>query len=249
MDKFNMSPPIIGITTYRFTNQYNAPQIAINEAYPAALTNAGAIPVLIPLGLPDETLTMLLCRLDGILFSGGGDVQPERYGSQPHPLVTGMDLDRDRLEIHLLQQTVNLKLPFLGICRGLQLINVALGGSLYEDILDQRPGALRHQHFPEMARDYLAHPIQIEQNTRIADILNQAEMGVNSLHHQGIHHLAEGLKATAFAPDGLIEAFEVIGYEFGLAVQWHPEALQAHAPMRKLFEEFVSVARYNSRDR
>ena len=237
-----MSLPLIGLTTYRFKNQYGAAQLAINEAYTAALSSAGAIPVLIPLGLPDEALTALLERLDGVLFTGGGDVHPERYGSQPHPLVDGVDSDRDRVEIHLLEQTVNAGLPFLGICRGLQVINVALGGTLYEDILDQRPNALRHQWFPEMARDHLAHPVQIESDSRLAAILDHADVRVNSLHHQGILRLADGLKATAHAPDGVIEAFELKDHPFGLAVQWHPEALQAHAPMRQIFRQFVLAA-------
>jgi putative glutamine amidotransferase len=243
----SMSLPLIGVTTYRFKNQYNAAQSAVNEAYPLALSNAGAIPLLIPLGLPNEALTMLLPRLDGMLFTGGGDVHPARYGSQLHPLVDGVDTDRDRVEIHLLQQAVQRGLPFLGICRGLQMINVALGGSLYEDILDQRPNSMRHQYFPEMARDYLAHPIQVESSSRLAAILWQPSLGVNSLavnslHHQGIQRLADGLKAVAHAPDGLVEAFEMINYPFGLAVQWHPEALQAHAPMRQVFREFVQSA-------
>ena len=239
----SLSFPVIGVTTYRFKNASGAPQLAVNEAYPLALSNAGAVPLLIPLGLPEEALTALLERVDGILFTGGGDVHPERYGSQPHPLVDGVDADRDRVEIHLIEETLRAGLPFLGICRGLQVINVALGGSLYEDILDQRPNALRHQWGAEKSRDYLAHAIQVEKDSRLAGILGQDSVEVNSLHHQGIQRLAVGLKAVAHAPDGVIEAFEMAEYPFGLAVQWHPEALQAHAPMRQIFREFVLAAR------
>lgn len=238
-----LSAPLIGVTTYRFKNQYDAPQLAVNEAYTAALSNAGALPLLIPLGLPEAQLSALLLRLDGVLFTGGGDVHPERYGNRVHPLVDGVDSDRDRVEIHLLQKMLENGRPFLGICRGLQVINVALGGSLYEDILDQRPNALRHQYFPEMRRDYLAHEVKVESSSRLAGILGEKILFVNSLHHQGIQRLAGGLQATAFAPDGVIEAFELPEHPFGLAVQWHPEALQAHAPMRRIFREFVQAAK------
>ena len=234
--------PIIGLTTYRFKNQYGLPQLAINEAYTAALSLAGAIPLLIPLGLSEGALEAALARLDGVVFTGGGDVHPERYGSQEHPLVDGVDADRDRVEIFLLKRVLQAGLPFLGICRGLQVINVAMGGSLYEDVLDQRPNALRHQFFPEMPRNYLAHPVEVVSGSRLAGILGDGPAQVNSLHHQGILSLASGLQAAAFAPDGLVEACEVAGHPFGLAVQWHPEWLQEHGSMRNLLKAFVSAA-------
>lgn len=239
-----MNPPLIGLTTYSFLNKNKLTHNAVSEAYTRAVQNAGGLPVLIPLGLSETSLDGLLSRLDGLLFTGGGDVQPERYGSQPHPLVAGMDLDRDRLEIHLLQSAVAKEKPFLGICRGLQVINVALGGTLYEDILDQRPGALRHQYSPGFSRDYLAHPVEVHPDCRLARILGAAAAPVNSLHHQGINRLAPGLQPTAWSPDGLVEAFELPAHPFGLAVQWHPEELQEHAPMRALFHGFVKAAAF-----
>jgi putative glutamine amidotransferase len=242
--QITMTAPLIGLTTYRFLNKPGAQHNAIAEAYTQAVQNAGGIPVLIPLGLAETTLDDLLSRLDGILFTGGGDVQPERYGSHPHPLVDGIDLDRDQLEIHLLQSAVARDLPFLGICRGLQVINVALGGTLYEDILDQRPGGLRHQYGPEYPRNYLAHAIELRSEGRLAQALVETVSRVNSLHHQGVDRLAEGLLPTAWAPDGIVEAFELPAHPFGLAVQWHPEALQEHAPMRALFRAFVKAAAF-----
>lgn len=237
-----MSAPLIGITTYRTRNRFGLPQICLNEAYISSLTEAGAVPVLVPLGLSQGNIDALIGRLDGLLFSGGGDVHPDSYGSQDHPLVENVDVDRDRVEIQLLQRTIEAKLPFLGICRGLQVINVGLGGGLYEDLLDQRPGSLRHQSSEGLKRDRLAHLVKIDEDSRLCEILGQGEVNVNSSHHQGIRTLAAGLKATAFATDGLIEAFELSGYPFGLAVQWHPEWLQAHAPMRALFRSFVQAA-------
>jgi putative glutamine amidotransferase len=237
-----MSTPIIGVTTYSFTNNSGQPQFALNQAYVSSLVRAGACPVLVPSALPEDLLPALLSRLDGLLFSGGGDVQPERYGSQPHPLVSEVDEYRDNLEIDLVNRAVQAGLPFFGICRGLQVINVALGGSLYEDILDQRPGSLMHQNVSEHPRHYLAHSIQARPGSGLEQILGSPAGQVNSLHHQGIRDLAPGLTATAHAPDGIIEAIELPGYPFGLAVQWHPECLQAHPPMQALFRAFVLAA-------
>jgi putative glutamine amidotransferase len=142
----------------------------------------------------------------------------------------------------LVQEALTQGKPFLGICRGLQVINVALGGSLYEDLLDQHPNALKHNRFPEEARDFLAHSVKIDEDSRLSNILSAEGAEVNSLHHQGIRQLAPQLRATAHAPDGVIEAVEAPAHPFGLAVQWHPEWLQAHLAMRALFEKFVMAA-------
>ena len=237
-----MTRPLIGITTYRSLSRYSYPVISLTEAYVQALSLAGADPLLVPPGLPDKGMGSLLARLDGILFSGGGDIHPRFYGSQPHPLVTEVDEDRDRVEIALVGQAMQRGTPFLGICRGLQVVNVALGGSLYEDLLDQHPDALKHDCFPDQARDYLAHSISIEPGSKLAEVLGTLEVQVNSLHHQGIRKAAPDLRSTAHAPDGVIEAVEAPEHPFGLAVQWHPEWLQAHLVMRSLFERFVQAA-------
>ncbi len=234
--------PLIGVTTYRNLSSQGYPQFSTSQAYCDSLAQAGASPVMIPSGLPDETLSTLISRLNGILFSGGGDIHPECYGSKLHPLVANVDTDRDHLEISLLHQAIQVGAPFFGICRGLQAINVALGGSLYEDILDQRQESIPHQYYPDWPREHLAHSVQIEPGSRLADILGGVTFSVNSLHHQGIRILASGMQASAYAPDGLIEAIELPDYPFGLAVQWHPENLQAHPPMRALFRTFVQAA-------
>ena len=237
-----MSSPLIGITTSRIYNRYGFYQIGITEAYIKAVSRAGATPLLIPLGLPDEAYLALLEHLDGVLFTGGGDVQPERYGAEPNTLVRETDPDRDRVEISLLQDCLPGRKPFLGICRGLQLINVAMGGSLYEDLQVQYPGAQRHQYFPEKPRSYPAHRVQINSESHLASVLGTTQTEVNSLHHQGIRQLAESLSASAYAPDGLIEAFELPDYPFGLAVQWHPEWMEEHEAMQALFQAFVKAA-------
>jgi putative glutamine amidotransferase len=237
-----MPAPIIGVTMTSSFSEHGYPILTITGAYVQALIRAGGCPLMLPLGLPETILQDLLPKLNGILFSGGGDVQPERYHSQPHPLVREVDLDRDRVEIFLLKESMKYQLPILGICRGIQVINVALGGSLYEDILDQRPTSIRHSYFPEMPRDYLAHTVEIASDSRISTITHKTIVPVNSLHHQGIKELAPGLRATAFAPDGLIEAFEIPNYKFGLAVQWHPEWLPEKASMDAIFQDFIRAA-------
>jgi putative glutamine amidotransferase len=237
-----LSAPIIGVTSSRSLNQFGYPQFSVSEAYTASLSNAGASPVLIPLGLPETTLQTIVQRLDGILFSGGGDIDPRQYGNDPHPLVSDVDPDRDQVEIQLLHQVMKEGLPILGICRGLQIINVALGGSLYEDVLEQHPKAVKHRYYPDWPRDHLAHTVQVETGSQLMEILGTSTVQVNSLHHQGVNQLAPGLRASSYAPDGLIEGFELQDYPYGLAVQWHPENLQAYAPMRELFKSFVEAA-------
>ena len=236
-----MPQPLIGIIPSRRNEPGEAPQIYVPEAYVQSVTAAGGAPLVIPLGLPEALLGGILSRLDGVLFSGGGDVHPERYASALHPKVDGIDLDRDRVELYAFQAVTQRQTPFLGICRGFQVINVALGGTLYEDILDQHPGGLDHRK-GKNARDFLAHNVTVTPGSRLEKLVGNSSLPVNSMHHQGVRRLAPGLQATATAPDGIIEAFELQGYPFGMAVQWHPECLPDYAEMRRLFEAFVQAA-------
>jgi putative glutamine amidotransferase len=238
-----MTLPLIGLTTFHGADSTGRPLSSIGMAYVDAVVRSGAVPVMAPLGLPEDALDALLERLDAIIFTGGGDIQPEVYGSQPHPLVDSVDPERDRVELHLARRVVERGKPFLGICRGLQVINVALGGTLYEDILDQRPGALQHRYSPGWPRDYHAHEVQVEPGSRMASILGKQCVPVNSLHHQGIRELGRGLRPCAYAPDRLIEAIELPQVHFGLAVQWHPECLPDQAEMQAIFVHLAQAAR------
>lgn len=235
-----MSGPLIGITTSHMPGKEGEGKISLPQAYVQAIQGAGGIPLLIPVGLSQERVPDLVFHLDGVLFSGGGDVHPSRYGGAFHPSVS-FNEERDRLELDLMQAVLSRRLPFFGICRGLQVINVGLGGSLYEDLLDQRPQSLQHNR-SDKPRHYLAHPVVIEANSHLSRIVGHSRLEVNSLHHQGIRDLAPGLRATAYAPDGLIEAIELEGYPFGLAVQWHPECLLFSDAMQALFQVFVQAA-------
>jgi putative glutamine amidotransferase len=238
-----MNLPVIGVTTSRLMTKYNFPSHSVAEKYVLALTEAGAAPLLIPLNQPADRLDAALSRLDGLLFTGGGDIHPRYFGTPLDGLEDTVDEDRDQVELYLFRQALAGRRPFLGICRGLQLVNVGLGGTLYTDILAQHPGAQRHAYFPEFPRDLLAHPVSENSGSQLHAILGMDQVEVNSLHHQGIKDLAPGLLETACAPDGIVEGVELPDYPFGLAVQWHPEWLQAHAPMRALFEAFVAACR------
>lgn len=240
-----MAAPLIGVTTERSFTAYGSPRQGIGEAYLRALAQAGAIPVMLPPGLAGKALDELIDRLDGLLLPGGGDVHPCFYHGEEHPLISGIEVERDEVEIALVQAAAGRGLPFLGVCRGLQVVNVVLGGSLYADLETQRHGSLPHSRFPEQARDYLAHPVRLATGSRTARILGGKDTLVNSMHHQGICELAPGLQPTAWAPDGLVEAVEMPDHPFALAVQWHPECLLEHASARELFRAFVSACQGN----
>jgi len=237
-----MAAPLIGITTYREPHKDGHQLITIPEAYVQAVSQAGGLPVLIPLGLPEQQLTDILPHMDGVIFSGGGDIDPAHYGGEIHPKISSLDSDRDRVELHLAKEIVLLGTPFLGICRGLQTINVAFGGSLYTHLPDTLPGDVHPPYDERKPRDILAHSVEIKPETQLYEILGKSMLEVNSLHHQGIKTLAPGLIASAFAPDGLIEGVELSNYHFGIAVQWHPEWLRHYAPMRTLFQKLVEAA-------
>jgi len=236
-----MSTPFIGITTQRAATG-GSPVVGSPESYIQAVRNAGGMPLLIPLNLTTAELDEVFPRLDGILLPGGGDIDPVFFQGPAHNAVYGIDPDRDRVELHLIRQAAESGKPFLGICRGIQVINVALGGTLYTHIQDQHPNALRHDWYPDIPRDYLAHPIQVQKNSSLSRILGGTSVETNSLHHQGIHQPAPRLTPVAWAPDGIIEAVELTGHPFGLGVQWHPENLQAYPEMRALFQSLIASA-------
>ena len=236
-----MIPPLIGISASHSTNSRDQVQTSLGEVYSKAIAKAGGLPVIIPLGLESWSLQPTIDRLDGMLFSGGGDILPQQYGNPSHPLVNWVDEDRDCVELTLFEAVLQKRMPFLGICRGLQLVNVGLGGTLYEDICDQYPQAKQHQSGDNAPREVPAHTVKIMPNSRLASILGIEICQVNSFHHQGIRILAPGLVASAHAPDGIIEAVELHDYPFGLAVQWHPEWMPDDPFMQSLFQAFIKA--------
>ena len=236
--------PLIGLTVFDGISRSQLPISAINTAYVEAIRQAGGLPVLIPNQLHGGEWRDLYPRLNGILFTGGGDISLAYFAGSPHPKIDEVDENRDSLELSLFRQAAQEGKPFLGICRGCQLANVALGGTLYTHIQDQLPGALKHDWYPDIPRTTIAHPVQLDEGSRSAKIFGESILQVNSLHHQAIKDLAPGLVAVGHAPDHLVEVVELHDHPFGIAVQWHPEWLTDQQSMRRLFSAFVE---YSSR--
>lgn len=246
-----VSRPLIGITTQTLHAIHGIPpelpeSAVMNQRYYVALTMAGAAPVLIPL-LDDapDALRAVYERLDGVLIPGGVDVDPARFGEPPHPKLGRIDPARDRTEIMLTRWCVEDGMPLLGLCRGLQIINVALGGTLYQDLDAELPHAIKHDYYPTYGfeRDHLAHDVELSRGSRLRHLMERERITVNSMHHQGIRLLASALAPSAVAPDGLVEAAESTTGHFLVGVQWHPEVFEMSDPhTRHLFREFVEAA-------
>ena len=235
--------PLIGIPSRALIRgETGRPIYANNRAYVHAVESAGGLPVLIPMINDRNLLTALLSRLDGLLLPGGIDLHPSRYGEEVHPLTEEADHELDEFEITLASRAFQQDIPVLGVCRGMQLINIVLGGSLYQDIDDQYPDSIGHTH-RNLPRTHLAHYINIGPGSRMETILGTGEVKVNSLHHQAIKDPGKGVRITGRAPDGLPELLEVTGYRFVMAAQSHPEEIYTIEPaFQRLFAAFVQAS-------
>lgn len=241
--------PLIGCTTYRKVAHQEPPieLIGLMPSYIEAILAAGGIPVLIPHGLSEADLQVVLAQVNGVLLPGGGDIEPTVYAGDMHTAVYGIDQERDRIELYVARAAVQQGKPLLAICRGVQVLNVALGGTLWVDIKSQKADSLLHDNFLTQPRNYLAHDVTIVPGSYLALSLGKETTAVNSLHHQGIKRLAAGLTPTAVAADGLIEGVEISGHPFAVGVQWHPENLIHDDPaMLALFKQFVQAAAKNA---
>ena len=236
--------PLIGITVHPKTAPDRAELDELLEAIVQSVEGAGGLPVLIPLGLSEETLRGLYVQLDGLLLSGGGDIEPAQYGAEWHETMGGVDAERDRAEFALARWATagDQVRPLFGICRGAQVLNVACGGTLYRDI-GEYPNAIRHTYPTAEYAAQCPHAIKVEEESALARIVGQPVISVNSLHHQACKDIAPGLAVTARSPDGLVEAVEVPHHPFALAVQWHPECLPRLPEHRRLFEAFIEAAK------
>lgn len=241
------SKPLIGITTgVRRDSETNFTTLVAYEANVNALERAGALPILIPSTLSDDALRGIYERLDGVLLPGGGDIDPKYWNEAIHPTVYDIEPARDHTEITLARWAVDDDRPLFGICRGHQVFNVALGGSLIQDIPSQVDAPLPHANFRPSPRDLRAHTVTVSADSRLASIIGvEANLPVNSIHHQSVREVpsAAGVVVTAESPDGIVEATEIPGKRFALSVQWHPEDLTADDRMFNLFCAFVQASR------
>ena len=235
--------PLIALIATRQTHPKRAPTYEIQQAYLDAILTAGGLPMLLPTSLPLTALPELVNRFDGFVLSGGGDVDPALYGGRANANMHAINAERDAFELALIPLVLAVDKPLLAICRGVQVLNVALGGSLYEDIASNLPAAQRHDWYPNYPRDYLAHTVEVKPGSRLAGILATRKLRTNSLHHQAIRQPAPALEVVAHAEDGVIEAVELPGKRFVIGVQWHPECLPEEPAMQRLFSEFVNAAR------
>ena len=236
-----MTSPLIAVPTYylgpgRVGNWEGA--YALPEPYVAALRAAGAGVALLPPGqpgVPDE----VLAPFDGLLLAGGGDIEPARYGAADHPAQYGVDPERDQLELELAGAAVRLGLPVLGICRGVQLLNVAFGGTLVQHLPDEDQAEhVEHRNEAKQA----IHGLRVEPGSRLAEALGQVEAEGLSHHHQGLDRIGDGFRPVAWAPDGLVEGIER-GQGWIVGVLWHPESTAAADPVQqRLLRAFVDAA-------
>ena len=243
--------PVIGLTTQTLHSIDGIPPAlpaswVMNQRYFIAATMAGAVPWMIPLFDDDlATLREIYERLDGLLIPGGVDINPAEYGEAVTPQCGNLDPARDRVELQLARWAMDDGKPVFGLCRGLQVINVASGGTLWQDLASQNADFHKHDFFPTAGfeRDHIAHEVDVVPGTRLARLLESTRVGVNSMHHQGIKQLGRDLVVSATADDGLVEAIEGTGDVFLVGVQWHPEVFEMSDPhTRHLFGGFIRAA-------
>lgn len=238
--------PLIGISPTPEDKQFDHGDFrryTLSNTYTTSILDAGGIPVILP--PHTEMIDDLLDSLDGIVFSGGSDIDSSHWNEEPHPEAYGFDPERDAFELQAIPKVVKRDMPMLGICRGIQSVNVALGGSIVQDIPDQLPGSLQHrQHNDGKLRDTTSHTVTIQEGDNLLyRIHGDTTIETNSFHHQAIKELGEGLEVIATAEDGVIEAVWNPRMTFGLAVQWHPEMLAAdHPDQAAIFKAFVQAA-------
>lgn len=232
MNQLAESPKIRRPTRYRYG--------WLADAYSRAVAAAGGAPVVLP-NVPDSRLIDgYLKTLDGLVFSGGADVAPGYYGQKSRPQTRVGDKRRDEFELLLLKKALKRKMPVFCICRGHQLLNVLLGGTLYQDISQYSRNALVHADSGQTNR--ILHPVRLLEYSLLKKIVGEPVIECNSSHHQAVDKPGKGLLITALSPDGVIEGLELAGYPFLISVQWHPERIYGRRHSRRLFREFVRQA-------
>lgn len=233
--------PVIGITSFTEPTPQKR-RVNVSFHYIESIEMAGGIPIVIPECRHLETVNAYLDRIDALIISGGVDVSPYLYGENPIKEVTYFSVERDNFEIALVKGAIERGIPLFGICRGIQIINVALGGTLYQDIAIQTGSEFGHMPV-EMPVDRLYHSVVIEDNCKLRSLFDEKSFLINSFHHQAIKELGKDLVATAYSEDGIVEAIEMNGNKMVYGVQWHPEDLTYKYPQfRSLFTYLIDLA-------
>jgi putative glutamine amidotransferase len=240
-----MSRPIIGLTPDEATppTPFAVPRYELKRAYADAVLAAGGLPLVLPYSDDPEVLAQLIAMIDGLVVTGGAfDVPPALYGEAPREGLGALKPGRTTFELALIRAALDQRLPLLGVCGGMQILNVALGGSLYQDIGADVPGALAHEQKTD--RQTPAHPVLVRPGSLLARACGEGTLAVNSTHHQSVRRLGAGLIASASSSDGLAEAIELPAAAFVLGVQWHPELLVQSVPAHLgIYRSLVAAAR------
>jgi len=243
----SLRPLIAVTTTLAPAGSHNLPSVRLNVQYLTAVEEPGAAAVLLTPGHDRDSVRQLVEVAHGLVLSGGEDVDPARYGQAPHPELGSVSPLRDEIEIAALEVALERGIPILAICRGMQLLNVALGGTLYQDLPSQRHDGLIHEQEAPVTHRW--HHATVKDSSGLARIFGTRELFINSFHHQGVDQLAPSLEATVWAEDGLVEGVEGKEHPWLFGVQWHPERGEAESPAderdpdRRLFWAFVQAAR------
>jgi putative glutamine amidotransferase len=230
--------PVIGITGAYVNHNKFSEGLYVHHDYHKAVVSAGGLPIVIPYTNPELAIeTLKLC--DGVILSGGEDVDPQFYGQEPHPQIGPTIPERDLFEITIVKHVIENNIPLLAICRGVQILNVALGGTLIQDIPSQVEQCIKHAQIVERSRD--SHGVTILEDSQLFQIFGTNKLRVNSLHHQALDVIADDLRVVAYSSDGIVEAVEYKQPStFTVGVQWHPESMASTNPyMKSLFTEFI----------
>ncbi len=231
-----MRKAIIGITA---NQDKDYKEYRLNKSYSQAIISAGGLPVILPV-ISDETIIKeYIKEIDGLLLTGGADPDPLIYGENPLPYTGYINPIRDSFELEIFKYAFQEKLSILGICKGIQIINIAMGGTLYQDLDSQREGVIKHNQ--EAPSWYPTHSVNIEADSYLNQIVKQERIKVNSIHHQSIKDVSSKFLVSAKAEDGVIEAIEIRKKRFVMGVQWHPETMWKNSQENfNIFKEFVS---------
>ena len=240
--------PLIVVTTSLWPGgDHQLPQVKLNVQYVTAVEEPGGTALLLTPGHHEESIRRLVSMAHGLVLTGGEDVDPARYGQEPHPELGTLNPPRDAMEFAALDEALKRRMPVLAICRGCQVLNVAMGGTLYQDLPSQKPGSVRHEQEAPWHQRW--HHARVQAGSGLNTIFGTGELFINSFHHQAVDRVAPGLEATVWSEDGIVEGVEATDYPWVYGVQWHPERGEAEMPGdvrdpdRRLFWALLQAAR------